>query len=119
MSASGTTRVLAMALPAVALLLLAAHFQRAGLYPLVAVSIALIGLSFVTDAWARRVLQVALLVGAAEWLRTAWVLAAHRAAMGLPYARMLVILCVVAAITLVAAVVASPNRRDGNAAGSN
>lgn len=119
MSARGTTRVLGIALPAVALLLLAAHFQRAGLYPLVAVSIALIGLSFVDDAWARRVLQVALFLGAAEWLRTAWVLAAHRAAMGLPYARMLAILCAVAAITLVAAVVARTGGRGGSAAGSN
>ncbi|HQR48361.1 MAG TPA: hypothetical protein PL152_03440 [Steroidobacteraceae bacterium] len=119
MSAPGTSRVLGVALPAVALLLLAAHFQRAGLYPLVAVSIALIGLSLVDDAWARRVLQVALFLGAAEWLRTAWVLAAHRAAMGLPYARMLAILCAVAAITLVAAVVARADSRDGSAAGSN
>lgn len=119
MSAPKTTRVFGTALPALALLLLAAHFQRAGLYPLVAVSIALIGLAFVDDAWARRVLQVALVLGAAEWLRTAWVLTAHRAAMGLPYARMLAILGAVAAITLVAAVVASPKRRDGDAAGSN
>lgn len=96
-------RALGTALPALALLLLAAHFLRAALFPLAALSLGSIALLFVRRRWARRVLRVALLVGALEWLRAAWTLASHRAASGQPYFRMLVILGAVAAVTLLAA----------------
>jgi hypothetical protein len=49
------------------------------------------------------VLQVALAVGTIEWLRTAWVFAAARAAAELPYARLLAIIGTVAAVTALAA----------------
>lgn len=94
---------LARLLPAVALLLLGAHFWRAGLVPLAAVVVAMVGLLFVRSAWSARVLQTVLGLGVLEWLRTAWVFASERAAMGQPYARLLVILGIVAAVTMVAA----------------
>lgn len=96
-------RALATLLPAVALLLLGAHFWRAGLVPLAAVLVAMVGLVFVRSAWSARVVQAVLALGVLEWLRTAWVFASARAATGEPYARLLVILGIVAAITLVAA----------------
>jgi hypothetical protein len=92
-----------MLLPALALVLLAAHFFRGGLVPLAAVSFALVTLLFVARPWAALLLRTALALGTAEWLRTAWDLAGRRALAGQPYTRMLLILGAVAALTLVAA----------------
>lgn len=92
-----------LGLPAVALLLLAAHFFRAGLAPLTVLCVALVGLLFVRSPWASRVLQAALALGAIEWVRTAWVFAAARLALGQPYGRLLVILAGVALVTGAAA----------------
>ena len=93
----------ARALAGIALLLLAAHFFRAGLIPLTALCVVLVALLFIRTIWAVRSLQVALALGTLEWLRTAWVFAAARAAQGQPYGRLLAILGTVAALTAVAA----------------
>ena len=95
--------LLHVALPALALLLLAAHFFRGGLFPLAALSFGLVTLLFVPRPWAALVLRAALALGSIEWLRTAWDLSAKRALAGEPYARMLLILGAVAAFTVVAA----------------
>jgi hypothetical protein len=92
-----------MLLPALALLLLAAHFFRGGLFALAALAIGLVTLLFVPRAWAALVLRTALALGSIEWLRTAWDLAERRALAGQPYTRMLLILGAVAAFTAVAA----------------
>lgn len=92
-----------LALPGLALLLLGAHFFRAGLVPLAAACAALLALLFVRAAWSARVLQGALALGTLEWLRTAWVFASARAAAGQPYTRLLVILGGVALVTALAA----------------
>ncbi|MDQ1310420.1 MAG: hypothetical protein QG601_1690 [Pseudomonadota bacterium] len=89
--------------PGLALLLLAAHFFRAGLVPFAGLSVALVVLLFVRTPWAARLLQVALAAGTLEWLRTAWVFAAARAAADQPYARLLVIIGAVAVVTALAA----------------
>ncbi len=96
-------RLALLLLPGLALLLLAAHFFRAGLVPLAGLSAALVVLLFVRAPWAARVLQVALAVGTIEWVRTAWVFAAARAAAEEPYARLLGIIGTVAAVTALAA----------------
>jgi hypothetical protein len=92
-------------LPAFALLLLGAHFFRAALVPLTVVCLGLIALLFVRARWAWISLQVALAIGALEWLRTAWEFASMRAAMGQPYTRLLVILGGVAVVTALAGLV--------------
>ena len=92
-------------LPAFALLLLGAHFFRAALVPLTVVCLGLVVLLFVRSAWAARTLQVALALGALEWLRTAWQFTAIRIELGQPYGRLLVILGAVAAVTALAALV--------------
>ena len=99
--------VLSRALAGLALLVLAAHFFRAGLMPLTVLCVLLVALLFVRTTWAVRAVQVALALGAVEWLRTAWVFAAARAAQGQPYGRLLVILGTVAAVTAVAALLLS------------
>ena len=93
----------ALLLPALALLLLGAHFFRAGLVPVAAVCVALLALLFVRTAWAALAMQGVLVLGVLEWLRTAWVFASARAEAGQPYGRLLVILGGVALITALAA----------------
>jgi hypothetical protein len=56
-------------------------------------------------AWVPRVLQLALLAGAAEWAWTAALLAQQRLALGQPWLRMALILGAVALLTLSAALV--------------
>lgn len=90
-------------LPVLALLLLGAHFFRAGLVPLTVVCLGLIALLFVRARWAWLALQSSLWLGTLEWLRTAWVFAAARAESGQPYARLLLILGAVALVTALAA----------------
>lgn len=86
-------------------LVLAAHFYRADMLLGVVASLALIGLAFVRRRWAPRIVQVGLVLGALEWLRTMAMFAALRIAVGQPYVRMVVILAVVALATALAALV--------------
>lgn len=90
-------------LPAIALLLLAAHFYRAGLLLPALLSAALLALLAVPRPWAARTLQIALVLGAFEWLRTLAVFAAERLSLGQPWLRLVLILGTVAAVTLAAA----------------
>lgn len=81
-------------------LVLGAHSSRSG-WPL-AVSVAIAALPLlllIRKDWAPRLLQAALLVGAAEWVRAIFGHVAVRQAQGLPYQRMVVILGVVALAT--------------------
>lgn len=91
--------------PALALLLLAAHFYRAAAWPLVGVALGLLGLLALRRVWVPRVLQLALLAGAGEWLWTAAQLVQQRLALGQPWLRMALILGAVALLTLAAALV--------------
>ena len=95
--------VATLLLPALALLLLGAHFFRAALLPLTVACLALLALLFVREGWAARTLQAALALGTLEWLRTAWVSASARVEFGLPYGRLLAILGSVALVTALAA----------------
>ena len=99
--------VLSRVLAGLALLMLAAHFFRAGLMPITVLCVLLVALLFVRTTWAVRAVQFALALGAVEWLRTAWVFAAARAEQGQPYGRLLAILGTVAAVTAVAALLLS------------
>jgi hypothetical protein len=96
-------RAALLALPAFALLLLAAHFFHARAGVVGAICILLITLLFVPRAWAGRVVQVVLAVGAIEWVLTAYTLAQVRMQHGDPYLRLVIILGSVALLTAVAA----------------
>jgi hypothetical protein len=88
--------------PAVALLLLAAHLMHAGLLPLAAVAILLIGLLAVPRPWAARTVQVVLAIAVVEWVLTASTLAQLRARHDEPYLPLLLILGGVALFTALA-----------------
>jgi hypothetical protein len=81
---------------ALSFLLLGAHFLRGG-HPLpMVLTLALVGLLVVRRRWAAGTAQVALLLGALEWVRTTLVLVGERSSMGMPYGRMALILGAVA-----------------------
>ncbi|MEZ4648053.1 MAG: hypothetical protein R3E97_04560 [Candidatus Eisenbacteria bacterium] len=91
-------------LPAVlSLLVLGAHFYRAGDLLLVAPLPILLALLFVRRSWAARIVQGALVLGTFEWVRTLVILANYRAGVGLPYVRLVAILGVVALVCLLSA----------------
>ena len=85
------------------LAVLGAHFLRSGTDIGVAASLLLIGLLFIRQAWVARLVQVALVLGAVEWLRTLYMLAQWRGTLGEPVVRMSVILGFVAAVTFCSA----------------
>lgn len=78
--------------PVIGLLLLAAHFFR-GEHLLVAlVSFLAIFLGFVRRPWAARTMQVCLVLGAVEWLRSTVSLILSRSELGEPFLRLAIIL---------------------------
>ena len=85
------------------LVVLGAHFLRYGNSIGVVAALILIALLFVRRSWVARLMQVVLVLGALEWLRTMYEIAQIRALHGQPYGRMLVILGIVAAVALCSA----------------
>lgn len=85
------------------LVLIAAHFLRAGQTMLVALSLLLLGLVFVPRRWAAYALQAALILAAGEWVRTTLAIVAIRQQLGLASERLVVILGAVAVAALIAA----------------
>ena len=86
-------------------LLLAAHFSRADNFPLVLISLLAPLLLLLKRPWVARAFQVALVVGALEWVRSLLAIAHTRQALGEPWLRMAVILGVVALVTASSALV--------------
>jgi len=89
--------------PVLSLLVLGAHFLRAGTPLLVGVALGTLVLLFVRRRWAARAAQIVLVLGALEWVRALVALTGERMSEGLPYGRMVVILGVVAAVTAASA----------------
>ncbi len=83
----------------VSILLLAAHFFRAGQTVIVFVLPGLLLLLMVKKFWVPWVMQVVLLLGAAEWLRTLFFVAQMRIEYDMPWMRMAIILGTVALLT--------------------
>jgi len=96
-------KILLLLAPALSLALLAAHFYRDGLWPLAIVFAALIALLALRRAWVPRVLQIALVLGCVEWAWTTYFLVQVRMALGRPWGRLLLILCVVTVIAAASA----------------
>ena len=80
--------------------LLAAHFLRMESIPLVALALLVPFVLLIRRPWAARVVQIALMIGAIEWVRTLLMLVARRQAEGEPWTRLAVILGAVAVFTL-------------------
>jgi len=87
------------------LLVLAAHFYRAGNLILVVLMAASPLLLFIRSTWIVRVIQVELIIGGIEWIRTIFRLTNIRQAHNLPWERLAIILGFVAAFTILSALV--------------
>ena len=85
--------------------LLAAHFSRADMFPLVIISLAIPLLLLVKKAWAARSIQVLLFLGAAEWIRSMFGYIEVRKSIGEDWGRLAIILVTVAVLTLCAGLV--------------
>ncbi len=86
-------------------LLLSAHFLRADFMSLVILSLLFPTLLFFPRAWAARIIQVILVLGASEWVRTLVGLVALRQQQAQSWARLAIILGLVAAFTGASALV--------------
>jgi hypothetical protein len=94
-------------------LVLSAHFFRGGHLSGTALCLAACAIPAIRHPWAARIMQVLLLAGAIEWVRTLAEIAAGRRAMGMPWLRMALILGAVALAAALAALAleAAPARR--------
>ncbi len=81
-------------------LFLAAHFFRARNFPLLALAAGVAAILLIRRRWVPRVVQIALIIGGVEWVRTTVVFASARAAAGQPWIRLVVILGAVALFTM-------------------
>jgi len=81
-------------------LLLGAHLFRAGQSVLVLLTLIVPLVLFVRRPWAVRIVQIELIIGAIEWIRTTFILAMARESLGLPWSRLVVILGSVTLLTL-------------------
>ena len=73
------------------ILLLGAHFLRAGNVALVLITLAIPLVLLIRRPWAAHMVQIELIVGGAEWVRTLISLVLVRQAMGAPWTRLALI----------------------------
>jgi hypothetical protein len=87
------------------LLLLGAHFYRMGELGLVLITVVILLILPIRKSWVVRLVQIVLLTGGIEWVRTLWMLAKMRQAAGAPWMRLALILGGVALLTMCSALV--------------
>ena len=84
-------------------ILLAAHISRADLNFLAIPTLLLPFLLFIKKAWIARIIQIILLLGAAEWIRVLFEYIDIRSGSGQDSTRLVLIISVLAIITLLSA----------------
>ena len=89
----------------ISFLILAAHFLRAGQTAVIIFLLSLLLLLMIRKFWVPWVIQLTLLVGAVEWLRTLLSVAQIRIDSGMPWTRMAIILGAVALFTALSGLV--------------
>ena len=87
------------------ILLLAAHFYRAGIPALSGLCIGVLFLLFFRKRWVPRLFQWLLILASLEWLRALYFFAAMRIAWDQPWTRLAIILGAVALFTAVSGLV--------------
>ncbi len=93
-------------LPAIlSLLLLGAHFLRGRLWVLFLIALIMLLFLPIRKPWSARLVQMFLVIGGLEWVRTLISLAKMRQAEGLPWMRLALILGAVAVFTICSALV--------------
>jgi hypothetical protein len=89
----------------ISILLLAAHFYRAGLIVLVLLILASPFILLARKPWAARIIQIELVLGGIEWIRTAINFVQIRQSYNMPWTRLAIILGAVALGTIISAFV--------------
>ena len=89
----------------ISFLLLSAHFYRAGQIDLAIIPLLLFVPLIFRKSWVPWLIQLVLLLGAIEWLRTLYSVAQIRIEFGMPWVRMAVILGAVALFTALSGLV--------------
>ena len=89
----------------ISFLLLGAHFLRAGNTVVVVILLAILFLLFIKKYWVPWVIQLILLLGSLEWIRTLVSVAQFRIGADMPWTRMAVILGAVALFTALSCLV--------------
>ena len=87
------------------LLLLSAHFSRINITPLAIVSLLLPFLLFIKKKYIAKIIQLTLIAGAAEWIRTMFYYINLRKETGDDWIRLAIILSVVSLFTLLSALI--------------
>lgn len=89
----------------VSFLILSAHFSRAG-SPVLSILCLLIPLLlFIKRTWVARLIQIVLIIGSIEWIRSLFYYINQRQSIGEPYVRLVIILGIVALFTGLSALV--------------
>jgi hypothetical protein len=86
-------------------LILSAHFYRAEIYPLLLICIVFPFLLFLKRSWIARLIQLMLVLGSLEWIRTLYFLVEERKVTGEPWTRLVIILGGVALSTALSALI--------------
>ena len=89
----------------ISFLILAAHFYRSALFPLVLICLLIPLLLLVKNKWSVISIQLLLILGSLEWVRTIYIIVLERMAEGKPWTRLVVILAFVALFTASSALV--------------
>jgi len=87
------------------LLLLGAHFLRAGMIIQVLFAVAIPFMLLIRKPWVARVIQIVLVLGGLEWIKTAIALIRIRQSTGAPWERLALILGGAALLTMCSALV--------------
>lgn len=86
-------------------LILSAHFSRAGLPILSVLCLLILFLLFIKRAWVARLIQIVLIIGSIEWIRSLFYYINQRQSIGEPYIRLVIILGLVTLFTGLSALV--------------
>jgi len=89
----------------ISFLILAAHFLRAGQTAISYALLLLLLLLLIRQYWVPWVIQLTLLIGAGEWVRTLLSVAQMRIELGMPWTRMAIILGAVALFAVLSSLV--------------
>ncbi|NHZ85021.1 MAG: hypothetical protein GWP19_03970 [Planctomycetia bacterium] len=79
--------------------ILSAHFSRAGLPILSVLCLLMLFLLFIKRVWVARLIQIILILGSIEWIRSVFYYVNQRQTIGEPYLRLIIIIGVVALFT--------------------
>ena len=86
-------------------LILSAHFSRGDIFVLSIICFLIPFLLFIRQGWVVRTIQILLIIGSIEWVRTLFIYINERQAIGEPYIRLVIIIGIIVLFTGLSALV--------------